>query len=283
MPGRSDSAQMNSAARKSGLFPWRAFYSAWASEWVRLSGWRGPFIRVLVPLGIVLPLVVTLVIGGVAESLHGNGGLIQVREVSTTNANYWVIYLGITMYAVVATYAQASSMRGPVGELDSVLHPRPVPSIIARWLVVSVAAAIGSFFSVLMVMVALPALYPQVYGSVSASSVEGVRFLWAAPLYAVAACGIGVGIGALVAVPAAAITVITVWSLLIENAVVFVPHGGELVGWMPFLNGIYGTGQEIALEPPWSSNGSLLYVMVWAAVIMLLGTCSAVRRSRRPR
>jgi putative membrane protein len=177
-------------------------------------------------LGIVLPLVVTLVIGGVAESLHGNGGLIQVREVSTTNANYWVIYLGITMYTVVATYAQASSMRGSGGELDSVLHPRPVPSIIARWLVLSVAAAIGSFFSVLMVMVALVALYPQVYGSVSASSVEGVRFLWATPLYAVAACGIGVGIGALVAVPAAAITVITVWSLLIENAVVFAPSRG---------------------------------------------------------
>ena len=91
LPGRSDSVRMNKAASKSRPFFWHAFYSGWTSEWVRLSGWRGSFIRVLVPLGVVLPLVVTLVIGGVAESLHGNGGLIQVREVSTTNATYWVI------------------------------------------------------------------------------------------------------------------------------------------------------------------------------------------------
>ena len=100
---------------------------------------------------------------------------------------------------------------------------------------------------------------------------QGIRFLWAVPLHCLAACAIGIGVGALVRSPAAAVTILTVWSLLIENALIYIPYGGKLVGWMPFLNGIYGTGQNIALSPPWEPNMALAYFASIGAAFMIAG------------
>jgi hypothetical protein len=41
---------------------------------------------------------------------------------------------------------------------------------------------------------------------------------------------------------------------------------------MPFLNGQYATGQDIALEPAWGPDGALLYVFLVAAVLVGTGT-----------
>ena len=36
--------------------------------------------------------------------------------------------------------------------------------------------------------------------------------------------------------------------------------------YMPYLNGIYGTGQQLGLSPPWGINGALAYFCGIAAV-----------------
>lgn len=109
-----------------------AFLRSARAEAVRLGGRRGPLLRASLPLGLVLPLLVSVVVAAVAEKLHGDPGdgsgglgeaLIRVREVGTTNSLYWVISLGITVHAVVAAYAQATSTRGAVGELRRHLLP----------------------------------------------------------------------------------------------------------------------------------------------------------------
>jgi ABC-2 type transport system permease protein len=251
------------------------------AEAVRLGGIRGPLVRATLPLALLLPVLVTLAVGAAAESLHGGDGLIQVRESSTTNSIYWVISLGVTVHAVVAAYAQATSMRDGPGELARHILPGPAADLIGRWLVTGLVGAVCSFFAALMMLVALPAFFPGVYGQVDVTSAEGIRFLWAVPVYCFIACGVGVGVGALVRVPAAAVALLTLWSLLIESAVVYVPKGAELVRWMPFLNGTYGTGQEISLEPPWSPDGGLLYFLVVAAALVVLGILlQRVRRLR---
>jgi hypothetical protein len=258
-----------------------AFLRSARAEAVRLGGRRGPLLRASLPLGLVLPLLVSVVVAAVAEKLHGDPGdgsgglgeaLIRVREVGTTNSLYWVISLGITVHAVVAAYAQATSTRGAVGELRRHLLPRIRWDLPARWAVTGAVAALSSLVAVVTLLVTLPALFPGVYGTVSIGSDAGLRFLWTVPLYAVAASGIGVGVGALVRVPAAAVAVLTLWSLLVESALVYIPKGADLLGWMPFLNGQYATGQDIALEPAWGPDSALLYVFLVAAVLVGTGT-----------
>ena len=244
------------------------------AEIIRLGGRRGPIARVSIPIGFVLPVMLTLIIGGVAESLHSDTGLIQVREVTTTSSVYWVIALGVTVHTAVSASVQASSQRGDVGELGRHLVPSSAISLCSRWLVTAVVGAACSFIACLLLMVALPIFFPAVYSQVDATSAEGIRFLWAVPLHCLAACAIGIGVGALVRSPAAAVTILTVWSLLIENALIYIPYGGKLVGWMPFLNGIYGTGQNIALSPPWGPNMALAYFTSIGAAFMIAGIVS---------
>ncbi|AGP31922.1 hypothetical protein [Corynebacterium terpenotabidum] len=244
------------------------------AETVRLGGRRGPLVRASLPLGLLLPLLISLGVGFAAEQLHHSDGLIQVREVGTTNALFWVISLGITVHTVVAAYAQTTSTRGSVGELHRHLLPRTGPDLLARWAITGAAAALCCLVTVILVLTLLPVLFPGVYGQVDAWSPEGRRFLWAVPLYAVGACGIGIGVGALIRVPAAAVAVLTLWSLLIETALIYIPHGADLLGWMPFLNGQFATGQDIALTPSWGPDGALLYVFVVAGA--LLGTAQVI-------
>lgn len=249
------------------------------AEAVRWGGRRGLLLRVALPLGIVLPMLVTLAIAVVSERLHGSDSLLQVREVPTSNSVYWLVYLGVTVFAVVAAYAQGTAVRGPAAEAARHASPRPLTGMLARWILVGAAAAGGMLLSAFLLMVTLPALFPAVYGNVDVVSADGVRFLWALPVYAFLAAGIGVAVGALVPWPAAGVAVLTLWALFIENAVVMLPGGGDLIGWMPFLNGIYASGQDIALSPSWGRGGALAYVAVVAAVLVVLGWLR-LRRAR---
>ncbi len=247
------------------------------AEAVRLAGRRGPWVRVILPLALVLPVAVTPGAAAAAEALARTGGLLRVRAATTDNAIYWVIHLGVAVHAMAAAHAQASADRGAPGELARALLPGPV-SVPARWAVAGAAGAACSLVAVAVTLTLLPALFPGVYGGVSALSPAGLRFLWAVPVYCVAACGIGVGVGALVRPPAAAVAVVVLWSLLLEGALVHVPGGAEVISWMPFLNGVYGTGQVIALEPPWGPDGALAWTMLVAAALVAAGMARAARR-----
>lgn len=79
----------------------------------------------------------------------------------------------------------------------------------------------------------------------------------------------------------AAVAVLTVWSLLVENAVILLPRGDVLTGFMPFLNGVYGSGQDLALDPAWGRGGALIYLCAIALALVLAGwlrTCAVRRR-----
>ncbi|QDQ96472.1 hypothetical protein [Tomitella fengzijianii] len=241
------------------------------AEGVRLGGGRGLLLRVALPLGLALPVCITLAVGAVSEKLHGTDSLLRVRQVPTSNSVYWLVYLGVTVFAVLAAYAQGSATRGPGAEAARHAAPRPFTGMLGRWILVGAASASGMLLCGFLLMVALPVLFPGVYGQVDVVSADGVRLLWALPAYAFLASGIGVAVGALVPWPAAAVAALTLWALFIENASVMLPGGGDLIGWMPFLNGIYASGQDIALSPSWGRDGALAYVAVVMAVLLAAG------------
>jgi len=285
-PDGFDTAGAAPAARPKprgrAAFPGRTltrFGRAVHAEAVRLGGRRGLLVRVALPLGIGLPLLITFAVAVVAERIAAAGGLFDVQQVDTDNSVYWIIYLGVTVFAVVAAYAQGTATHGPAAEVARHACPRALTGMLARWTVVGAVAAAGAWLAALFALIALPVAFPAVYGTVDLASSVGLRLLWALPLYALAACGIGIGIGALVPRPAAAVATVTLWSLLIENAMILMPGGANLVGWMPFLNGIYATGQDVALSPPWGRDGALVYV---AAVAIVLIAAGWLRSRRKP-
>lgn len=69
--------------------------------------------------------------------------------------------------------------------------------------------------------------------------------------------------------PAAAVGLLLFWVYVGEVAVGYLPGGYALQRFMPFLNGIYATGQDIVLEPPWGRDAALVYACgVFGSVLL---------------
>ncbi|MFW0783234.1 ABC transporter permease [Gordonia sp. CPCC 206044] len=250
------------------------------AETVRVGGVRSILLFAAVPGAVVLPLIVTLGVATVAERFASMPGSIQVTSVTTTNSVYWVITFTVMVWAVIAAYAQATAERGGVGDTARFLFPRRWTGAMSRWIAYGVAAAACSAVLVTVVMAALPSLYPKVYGGVDISSPEGIRFIVTVPMYAIFAVGIGIGIAAIVGHPAGAVVGLLGWTYVIENAISLLPNGYTAQGYMPFLNGIYGTGQELAFTPPWGPSGGLVYCGGVAVVLFVVGCVFLAMRGR---
>lgn len=240
-------------------------------EAVAIGGPRSFLLRLTLPLGVLLPVLITLVVAAVSESLNSRDGMLGVTAVSTTNSVYWLLWIGVTVFAVSAAYRQAESETGPVAETRRYACPRLLTSMFARWVVLGGLAAVLLGFATMLTLLALPVFFPGVHSGVDAFTPEGVRFLWALPVYAFGAVGVGLGIGALVPSAPAAVAVLTVWSLLLENAAILLPRGDVLTRFMPFLNGVYGSGQDLALDPDWGRGGALVYLWLIALLLVFAG------------
>lgn len=251
------------------------------AELTRVGGARSILLYGLVPGAVLLPLAITLGVATVAERFASISSTIQVTSVTTTNSVYWVITFTVMIWAVVAAYAQATAERGPLGELARYLYPRRWTGLVSRWIAYGVGAAVCSAALVALVMAILPTFFPKVYAGVDIGSAAGVRFLVAVPVFAVCAVGIGVGLAAIVGHPAGTVVGLLGWAYVIENAISLVPNGYTLQNYMPFLNGTYGTGQELAFMPPWGPTGGLVYCAAVAVVLFALGCAAVALRAKQ--
>ncbi|MFZ2512032.1 MAG: ABC transporter permease [Gordonia sp. (in: high G+C Gram-positive bacteria)] len=254
-----------------------------AAEHIRAGGLRSLLVYAGIPGVIVLPLLITFGIAYASERIAAlNSTEISVAAFPTENSAYWVLNFGAVAGALIATYAQASSMRGALGDVDRYLYPRSWTSTLARWLYYGLLTAAVSLGLIAFLMAVLPVAFPEVYGDVDLTSMIGVRFLLTVPIYAFFACGFGIGLAGLIGHPAAAVAVLLFWIAIVEDAIIFIPNGGKVQAYMPFLNGIWGTGQFLVMTPPWGKDGALVWFGAVAVVIFLLGTGGVALR-RRPR
>ncbi|MFD4407437.1 ABC transporter permease [Nocardia sp. NPDC058499] len=251
------------------------------AEWTRTAG-RGFLWTAAVPLALVLPLLVTFGIAAVAERFATVPGQLEVMSVPTTNSVYWVITLAVSVLTVTAAYAHAAAQQGRTSDLAAFLFPRSWTAALARWIFYGAVAALVTLILVALIMTVLPLRFPHVYGAVDIGSPAGIRFLWAVPLYAFIACGIGIAVGSLVRAPAAAVAVVLFWVHLAENSISLLPNGYALQAYAPFLNGVAATGQEMAFLPRFGPAGSLIYFLAVALVLFLLSAVlrAAAHRSR---
>lgn len=239
-----------------------------AAEWTRTTG-RSFLWTVAVPLTFALPLVVTFGIAAVAERLATVPGQSYVAAVSTTNSVYWVITLSVSVMMVTAAYAHATQWRGQTSDLNAFLFPRSWTAALARWIYYGTITAISTVVLLIVVMVALPHQFPQIYGNVDITDAAGIRFLWTVPAYAFAACGVGVAVGSLIRTPSAAVAVLLFWVYVGENSLNLLPHGFTLQAYAPFLNAVAATGQQVAFLPRFGRNGSLLYFILVAVALFI--------------
>ena len=253
------------------------------AEHIRAGGLRSLLVYAGIPGVIAAPLLITCGIAYASERIAALSSTdITVSAFQTENAAYWILNFGAVAGALIAAYAQASGMRGPLGDADRYLYPRPWTSILARWMYYGLLSALVSLVLITFLMAVLPAAFPEVYGEVHLASAVGIRFLITVPIYAFFACGAGVGVAGLIGHPAAAVAVLLFWIAIVEDAIVFLPNGGKIQAYMPFLNGIWGTGQFLVMTPPWGKDGALLWFAAVATVVFLLGA-GAVALRRRPR
>ncbi|GAC70125.1 hypothetical protein [Gordonia soli] len=250
------------------------------AEAVRSGGTRSAILLAAIPCAILLPTAITFGVAAVAERFATIPGEIQVTAATSTNSVYWVITLTTIVIAATATYSHAITLRGRDDDLDRWLFPRACTPILARWLFYGVAGAVCSALLVAATMLLLPALFPAVYGAVDLWSGVGARFVVTVPIYTFLVCGLGIAVAAIVGHPAGAIAVLLFWVYVVENMISLVPNGYALQSYMPFLNGIAGTGQELAFTPPWGVDGGLVYLAVVTAVAMSIGCGVSMLRRR---
>ncbi|BBZ34477.1 ABC transporter permease [Mycolicibacterium confluentis] len=241
------------------------------AEMVRTAG-RSRLWTVLVPAAVAMPLVITFAIAAAAEMFARIPGQISVLQVPTSNAAYWVITITTVVVAIAASDGQASESRYRAGEYVRLAMRRQWPALLGRWLFYGVLGAVVAAVTLLAVLLLLPVASPLVYGAVSATDPVALRLLWTVPLLSFFAAGAGVGIGALIPSPLGAAAVILLWVYAVESAAGYLPSGAFLQRFMPVLNGVFATGQDAVLTPPWGQNAALLYVCSLFTAMFLVAT-----------
>lgn len=215
---------------------------------------------VFVPAAIAVPLGISVFIAVVAERFARIPGQVGILQVATSNAGYWVVSITVMVVAAAAADGVAAEYRYRTGEYMTLAIPARWAGLLGRWLFYGSLGAVLSAVTALLVLMALPAVSELVYGPVSVLDGHGRRLLWTIAVYAFFAAGSGVGIGAALKAPTAAIGVVFFWAYAVEGAVAYLPSAASLQRFMPLINAIYATGQETALDPPWGKNVALAYV-----------------------
>jgi hypothetical protein len=244
------------------------------AESIRTGG-RGPLWIVLIPAACIVPAVITFAIAMVAEYFARIPGQTYVQQVGTSNAAYWVVTVTVVMAATAAAYGRSSESQWGAGTFVRAALPRAWTADAGKWLFHGLLGALAAALMVAVVLIALPMVSPLVYGEVSILDPVGRRLLVTVPILAFFAAGFGIGVGAVARSPAVAVGAVLLWVYVVEIAVGYVPGGLSAQRFMPFLNGVYGTGQDIILAPPWGPDAGLAYACTAFTIMFAGGLCAA--------
>ncbi|MFB8004703.1 ABC transporter permease [Nocardia sp. NPDC056000] len=246
------------------------------SELAKLSR-RSPLWFAIVPLAVLLPLALNagLAIATGMNKVNGSGGM------DTNNAGYWVMIFSTVILMSAGVASLSNEFKYATVELVYSAQPRRWLLPVAKLIVFGLIAVTATFVTVVMLLVAFPAVFPDVWGRVDATSAAGLRLLWALPVFAFLVSALGIGIAGLIPRPGVVVGAVLLWKFGIEafSALLPVKIGNVVQQWMPFKNGELGAGQYPTIHPIFGgANGSLAYFALIAAVFFALGTVGLSRR-----
>lgn len=244
------------------------------AERIRTGGVRGLHTATL-GLAVGLPMLVTLLVAAVAEHVAAVAEQIQVTSVQTTNAAYWVLSLAPVVFACGAAMGTAQAPSGRAALIERRYRPGPIAAAVARWIRYGVPAALGTAALTAFVLVVLPTVFPIVYGQVGLWTAAGMRLVLVGGGVAFLWCGIGVAVGSVIPNGVGAVALILGWIEVIEPGTAMVPALLWLQRYLPFVNGLYGSGQDLIFAPPWSPDGAVLYLAAVTVAALAVATLPA--------
>jgi len=186
------------------------------------------------------------------------------------------LQFGLVIVMVMAAVSVTTEYRFSTIRLTFQAVPNRVVALLAKTAVVTVVAAVVGLVASFGAWAVLWVIRPS--SALAATTAEQWRGLAGPALVFAVAAVLAVAVGILVRQTAAAVTILLVWTLLLENLVVIIPNvGPDIQRWLPFVNldNFLGSGREGLPFGPW---GSLVYVVVLAAALLAVALAVANRR-----
>jgi ABC-2 type transport system permease protein len=239
-----------------------------AVERIKLFSTRSPMWCIL------LALVLTLGFSGLVSANQPSEVPLTVAG-SQAGAVFGLIVIMVMAALSVTTEYRFSTIRASFQAV-----PSRIPLLLAKagvvGLVAGVVGEVIGFASWFIARTIRPSSQLALNSADAWRDVAGIGLI-----YAIAAV-IAIAVGILIRQSAGAITLLLVYSLLVENLIALVPHfGPDIQKWMPFMQASnfapVTMGGDHANMPlsPW---GSLLYFAAFAAVLFGISLAVAKRR-----
>ncbi|MFE7796943.1 ABC transporter permease [Nocardia sp. NPDC057440] len=236
-----------------------------AAERIKLTSTRSPWwcSAIIVILGIGLSALFALVVRSAGDNPDEGT---PTLDIGTATAG--VTGFGIMVLMIMAALTVTSEYRFGVIRTTFQAVPHRTKVLVTK------TALVGGFGAVLTTIIALIAIAVAkvVGGSKAAADVvleDHWRSVYGIPIYAFFAVALAIGIGVLVRQSAAAISLVVLWSLLIEPLLsAFGSFGRNVAPFLPFQNITrFVSSSESTANWHWGVWGSLAYFIAFVAII----------------
>ncbi len=250
-----------------------------AAERIKLTSVRSPWwcSAIIVALGLGFGALMGWVGKQAAndpEQAKGFPGL------TASMATSGVSGFGIMVLTILAALTVTSEYRFGLIRTTFQAMPRRPAVLAAKALLVGVYGAVlttvlafGAFFLSKLVAGADASKDLLLSGS------DNLRAMYGIPIYAFLCVVLAIGVGALLRQSAAAIALLLLWPLLIENLVGLLGSiGRNIQPFLPFANASHFLGQDSSIDFHWGPWGSLAYFALF--VLVVFGASLAVVDAR---
>ncbi|MET9201100.1 ABC transporter permease [Gordonia sp. NPDC003585] len=237
------------------------------SERIKLMSTRSPYWCVAIVAVLGLGLAALISSGGPVDELTDNPANVYLLGVNQ---------FGLAVLLIMAVLGITTEYRFGTIRLSFEATPRRWQVLVAKGVVFAIVGLVVTFVICLLGLVIAKLFAGDDFDLTSS---DAIRQLWGTPIFIALAMLIGVAVGALIRQTAGAVTIVLVWTLLVETVVIpLLPKVGEpVVPFLPFTNGWrFLTGDTGDFH--WNIYGSLVYFALVALVI--LGAAIAVVNKR---
>ncbi|MFE3545133.1 ABC transporter permease [Nocardia sp. NPDC059177] len=236
-----------------------------AAERIKLTSTRSPWwcSAVVVLLGIGLAVLIAVV----TKTAGNTDPSSQPDMLTTSVAASGVAGFGVMVLMIMAALTVTSEYRFGVIRASFLAVPNRTKVVVSK------AALVGGYAAVLTGVLSLIAfaVAKLIAGDTATNLVldGNWRGIYSVPIYALLCVFLAIGVGVLVRQSAAAISLIVLWSLLLENLLgAFGGFGRAVKPFLPFQNANrFLSVEEYEANWHWGIWGSLIYFAVFTAIV----------------